>query len=149
MLPQLDASYYTSQLFWLFICFVILITLFKKIFVPRMNNSLNKRDSVIEDGKESVSKLKAEILALENEINSIKNQELRQTSKIVKDSIIKSEKILEEQLRFIKDENTELLHAERLKFKSEINSVETSLKDQINNSAEMLLKKLFLRNKNV
>ena len=149
MLPQLDASYYTSQLFWLFICFVILIALFKKIFVPRMNNSLNKRDSVIEDGKESVSKLKAEILALENEINSIKNQELRQTSKIVKDSIIKSEKILEEQLRFIKDENTELLHVERLKSKSEINSVETSLKDQINNSAETLLKKLFSRNKDV
>ncbi len=149
MLPQLDASYYISQLFWLFICFVVLTALFKKIFIPRMNNLLNKRDSVIEDGKETVSKLKSEILALENEIKSIKEQELKQTSKIVKESIVKSEKILEEQLKFIKDENTELLHAERLKFKSEINSLETCLKDQIGNSSKILLKKLFLRNKNV
>lgn len=149
MLPQLDIAYYTSQLFWLFVCFVILIFLFKKVFIPRMNSLLSKRDSIIEDDKESISNLKTEILALENEINSIKDRELNQTSKIVKDSIIKSEKVLADQLKFIKDENTELLHAERLKLKSEINSLESSLKNQIENSANMFLNKLFLRHKNV
>ena len=52
-------------------------------------------------------------------------------------------------LKFIKNENTELLHAERLKLKSEINSLELSLKNQIENSANMFLNKLFLRHKNV
>lgn len=149
MLPQLDTTYYTSQLFWLFICLGILVFLFKKTFIPRINNLINKRDSIIEESKATISKLEAEIFILKDEINSIKNQELKQTSKIIKDSIVKSEKNLEEQLKFIKNENTELLHAERLKFKSEINSLETSLKNQIENSSKVFLNKLFLRGKNV
>jgi len=149
MLPQLDITYYTSQLFWLFVCLGILVFLFKKTFIPRMNNLINKRDSIIEEGKASISILELEISSLKDEINSIKNQELKQTSKIIKDSVIKSEKILEEQLKFIKNENTELLHAEKLKFNSEINSLETSLKSQVENSSKVFLDKLFLRRKNV
>lgn len=148
MLPQLDSTYYSSQLFWLFICFIILIVLFKKVFVPRMNSLLNKRDSIITEGKLSIDKLKTEIADLEDEIESIKRREIKQTSQIIKNAIAKTEKTLDEQLNFIKNENAEIIHAERLKFRSEVDSLSSVYKSQIDNFSNDLLQKLFWEKSN-
>ena len=108
MLPQLDSSYYISQFFWLSVCFGILIFAFKKVFIPRMNALIDKRDSAIEKGRENVAILTEEISKLEQEISNLKNLELKRSAEIIKEASRKSEKILSEQLSTLKKENEEL-----------------------------------------
>lgn len=47
-LPQLDTTFYPSQLFWLAITFVILYLLMARVALPKVNRTLSKRREVIE-----------------------------------------------------------------------------------------------------
>ena len=149
MLPQLDFSFYSSQFFWLVVCFCILIFAFKKFFIPRMNNLLSRRDTVIENGKISISSLEAEIEKLENEINNMKNLEIKKSAEIIKNVVKKSEKILRGQLMVVKDENEQLITGMRKRFKDEMKSLESTFKIQIDITSEILFDKLFEDRRNI
>lgn len=149
MLPQLDSTYFVSQLFWLVVCFAILILLFKMVFIPRMNSVLKKRDTVMTEGKNAISKLESEISNLKDEIKTIKDREIQESAKIIKSAISRSEKMLSAQLKYIKNENAEALLAERLKHKSELQSLKADLQNLVTESSQVFLDKLFLRDKNV
>ncbi len=149
MLPQLDFSFYSSQFFWLVVCFCILIFAFKKFFIPRMNNPLSRRDTVIENGKISISRLEAEIEKLENEINNMKSLEIKKSAEIIKNVVKKSEKILRGQLMVVKDENEQLITGMRKRFKDEMKSLESTFKIQIDITSEILFDKLFEDRRNI
>lgn len=42
-LPQMDASTYPSQLFWLALCFIVLYVLFSQVSLPRVGETLERR----------------------------------------------------------------------------------------------------------
>ena len=44
-LPQMDVSTFPSQLFWLFVCFITLYALFSKVSLPRLSETLERRQS--------------------------------------------------------------------------------------------------------
>lgn len=59
-LPQLDASTFPSQLFWLVVTFLILYVIFSKKSLPEISNVLENRQNHIQGDLECAEKLKAE-----------------------------------------------------------------------------------------
>ena len=114
-----------------------------------MNNLLSRRDTVIENGKISISSLEAEIEKLENEINNMKNLEIKKSAEIIKNVVKKSEKILRGQLMVVKDENEQLITGMRKRFKDEMKSLESTFKIQIDITSEILFDKLFEDRRNI
>ena len=143
MLPQLDSSYYISQFFWLSLCFGILIFAFKKVFIPRMNALIAKRDSAIEKERENVTRLTEEISKLDREIGNLKSLKLRKSAEIIKEASRKSEKILSEQLVTLKKENEELTAGLRKRFKDDVQSLDSTFKIQIVDTAQILYDRVF------
>lgn len=48
-MPQLDPTWYVSQLFWLCICFFILLFFMANFIVPRIADILNRRQNKIDE----------------------------------------------------------------------------------------------------
>lgn len=46
-MPQLDPTWFASQLFWLVVCFTLLYVLLSRIILPPVRGTLEKRDSTI------------------------------------------------------------------------------------------------------
>ena len=57
MLPQLDLTHYLSQIFWLIVCLTVLIVAMRKVFIPRMNGIIRKREKAIASGSEKLEEL--------------------------------------------------------------------------------------------
>lgn len=68
-MPQLDLSTYTSQIFWLAICFCFLLFFSMKVSLPRLARALEERWAKIEGTQEISDKLRkdAEAVTLEYE----------------------------------------------------------------------------------
>jgi F-type H+-transporting ATPase subunit b len=59
-MPQLDPTYFPTQLFWLVICFVILYLVMWKIALPRIADVLRERQERVDDDLEKAESLKAD-----------------------------------------------------------------------------------------
>lgn len=145
MLPQLDTTYYLSQFFWLVVCFCVLIFAFKKVFIPRINALITRRDSFVKKEQEGAEELEQKIRAIEKEIEGIKIQKIKRSAEIIKAATKKSKKVLEDQLSTLKKENEELTANLRKKFKNDIINLESSSKIQIEETAQVVFDKLFRR----
>lgn len=143
MLPQLDTSHYFSQFFWLVVCLVILILVFKKVFIPRVNTIMNRRQSILEQNTKITNDLTREIESLEEEIEKIRKREKQQVTDIIKEAIRKSEKTLNEQLLLLKAEQEELTSSIRQRFNDETASLGTAFKLQVNTVAQMIFERIF------
>ncbi len=71
-MPQLDFTTYSSQIFWLIICFTTLYFFASKIILPRIAQIISERDSIIDADLEKANKLEEKI----SELNS-KNEKLK------------------------------------------------------------------------
>lgn len=60
MLPQLDPTYYISQIFWLFISFSLLYFLLSRNFLPKIKNVIQDRFSRINNDLEKSKLLREE-----------------------------------------------------------------------------------------
>lgn len=143
MVPQLDSSFYFSQLFWLFVCFVILVFAFKRYFIPRMNRLISKRVGYIEFSKNEINKMESDLALLERELDDIKELEIKKVSEIIKKSVKKSEAMLAEQLGIVKEENECMINVTRKRINDEIKGLESTFKIQIDITSSMLFDKLF------
>merc|ERR1712057_70892 len=56
--PQLDVTTYTSQLFWLFICFSVLYLILKHQIIPKLEQIRQNRWNHIEGAQEEAKLLK-------------------------------------------------------------------------------------------
>lgn len=59
-MPQFDPSTFSSQLFWLVICFVALYFVAWKFAIPRIADILEQRDRVVQDDLDRAESLKTE-----------------------------------------------------------------------------------------
>ena len=59
-MPQLDASTFVSQLFWLAVTFVVLYFVMSKLIVPRIADVLQDRQARIDDDLEKAEELRNE-----------------------------------------------------------------------------------------
>ncbi|MDE0799188.1 MAG: F0F1 ATP synthase subunit B' [Rhodospirillaceae bacterium] len=59
-MPQFDPSTFSSQLFWLVICFVGLYWIVSKFAVPRIGDILEQRERLVQDDLDRAESLKGE-----------------------------------------------------------------------------------------
>ena len=77
-LPQFDANYFSSQIFWTIVSFVVLMMLLKKYVIPAVSNVLDARNDQIKndlDGAETMKKEAEETLAKYRKDLELANQE--------------------------------------------------------------------------
>ncbi|MBQ9335547.1 MAG: hypothetical protein IJS10_03315 [Alphaproteobacteria bacterium] len=119
MLPQLDISHYTSQVFWLLVSFCILIVAMRKVFIPKVNSDIKEREDAIASRNEVIKNLSQR----ENELNEqIRQSEKEKISKItsIYNGIEKRyATILSEQMRDLQAEQTQLTKAIKAKYETE------------------------------
>ena len=53
-MPQLDTSSFTSQLFWLIICFFSMMFIMSKFIIPKISEIMEQRQRKIEIGRAHV-----------------------------------------------------------------------------------------------
>ncbi|MDF1792521.1 MAG: F0F1 ATP synthase subunit B' [Thalassobaculaceae bacterium] len=59
-LPQLDATTYPTQIFWLIVSFILLYIVMSKVAIPRIADVLEERQERIEDDIETADRLRGE-----------------------------------------------------------------------------------------
>jgi F-type H+-transporting ATPase subunit b len=59
-MPQLDASTFPGQIFWLFLSFIILYLLMSRVALPRITQVLEERQKKIDDNLDMAENFKAE-----------------------------------------------------------------------------------------
>jgi F0F1-type ATP synthase membrane subunit b/b' len=147
MLPQLDTSVYFSQLFWLFICVFALIVIFKKFFIPRIDGLISKRNSIITEKENNIKKLKLEIRKIETDIETLKNEGLARSSKIMQNAVEKSEMHFKEQLQIAKNKNATSVSGMKENFNEELANLGQAFEVQIENISQFAVERIFLQKK--
>ncbi len=142
MLPQLDISVYTSQVFWLIVSLSILVILLNKCFIPRLNCSLDKRETFFKQEDSDIDVLENKLCEVETKIKNIEVQGGIRSSEIIRKAIVKSEENFENQLKVLRAENEELLDATRNRVRLDLKNLEDNIKQQISVSSELIFQKL-------
>lgn len=99
-MPQFDISTYSSQIFWLSICFAALYYSFSNIVLPEIRDILKERKSIIDSDKLSAKEIESQLEAINSKTNDLR---LEATSKYQiqleeanKAASLKREKLIEE-----------------------------------------------------
>lgn len=142
MLPQLDFSHYTSQIFWLVVCFCILIVAMKRLFIPKMNGIIEKREETIAKNSEKLVSLEAERDELNREVMEQDKKIAQKSAGILKKVDVKYDKMLAEQLTNLKHEQEKVVSQLRTKYENDIKAIETTEPDRIDALVSTAMQKL-------
>lgn len=143
-MPQLDFSFYISQITWLLVSFFSFFCVSKFLILPQLDRILNKRTNLIktntdfakeklEEAKIINDKCEEKIKATQSNINNEINALLKQ--------------LAERNQKKINDLKKRLLDAENknlLTIKNELREVEDQLKEEIVNVAVDILNKVYI-----
>lgn len=143
MVPQLDTSYWCSQIIWLVICLSILVVFFKKIFLPKISASITIRDNHIKTIKKSIDELAKEYENLAKELNSIDEKKIRETQRILNETKAKCDIILNEQIKSFDLKNKNTVFNTKKDADELIKNLDTMIKKEIDNTSQRLFEKLF------
>lgn len=95
-MPQLDITTYTSQIFWLFVCFTTLLVVSIRVMLPRLTKILNEREERIEGKKELAAILKKQADDIQREFEhhliKVRKESHEEILKAVKSISVETEK---------------------------------------------------------
>ena len=117
-MPQLNPEFWASQVFWLILIFSILYLVIWKIFLPKINYSIENRKSRIVNDLDEAQKLKESAEIKLKEYNKIIENSKQDAKKIIKDGRKKLDQDIENKK---KNFNSQI--------DKEIASVEKEIKD--------------------
>ncbi|MDR1365409.1 MAG: ATP synthase F0 subunit B [Holosporales bacterium] len=143
MLPQLDPTFYVSQLFWAAVCVTALVVVLKRRVIPRINDVVAKRNTFIAGEKALVEAAEREMAELEKEIERLKDEGLRSAAEIMREAVVRAEATLKECVNDTKKENDLVAHETRRKLNNELMDLESTLKTQIDGAAQAICDRLF------
>jgi F-type H+-transporting ATPase subunit b len=137
-MPQLDVATYSSQIFWLCTCLIMLYISLKYIFIPRLESSIEARKKKIES-----LMLDAEKLRLESDALNIRySEEIKKTHL---DAFALHKKAMKE---FDDESSKELAklnqHQQQKleEFREEITHLKKDIEKNIEKESDILLQKL-------
>lgn len=104
-MPQLDPTYFPSQLFWLVATFILLYGLVSRLIAPKFESTLIKRKVQIDDDLDYAEQLKREAQLLRDECDQI--------------------------LKVAQDEAREILVTSQLDIKHEIEDLTAKLEEEL------------------
>jgi len=117
-MPQLNPEFWASQVFWLILIFSILYLVIWKIFLPKINYSIENRKSRIVNDLDEAQKLKESAEKKLKEYNKIIENSKQEAKKIIEDERKKLDQDIENKK---KDFNNQI--------EKEITAVEKEIKD--------------------
>ncbi|MDR1333101.1 MAG: hypothetical protein LBJ69_01725 [Holosporales bacterium] len=142
MLPQLNSSFYVSQLFWLFVCLSVLVVFLRRRVIPRLNSALAERDTFVSKEEHDINAIETDITGLETEIESMKETEIKNTTEIIRKAVRKTEITMDEQLRIMKEEHDEIISKTRKRANDEFRNLGSAFKIQIDITAQIVFERL-------
>jgi F0F1-type ATP synthase membrane subunit b/b' len=142
-MPQFDTSVYASQIFWLVVCLACLVLFCKKIFIPKMNKMIARRDNYIQKQVQIYEKLEAEIEEIKRETERIRIESGDEVSGIVRRASKKSEATMAEQIAAIDKENEDMMNGIKYRLREELQSIESVFKSQIEINSELIFNKIY------
>ena len=123
-MPQLDPTYWASQVFWLTIIFSAIYFLIAKIFVPKIKGNIDARESQIRKDIDEANTLKEEADKKLQKYNSLIDEAKLEARKILSESRKKiNEDIQTKKEQIEKDIQKETLGATKEIEKFKINSL--------------------------
>ena len=117
-MPQLDPEFWIAQIFWLILTFSILYLVIWKIFLPKINYSIENRKSRIVNDLDEAQKLKESAEKKLKEYNKIIENSKQEAKKIIEDERKKLDQDIENKK---KDFNNQI--------EKEITAAEKEIKD--------------------
>lgn len=73
-MPQFDATYFTSQIFWLFLCLIVLACVLVYSAVPRIQRGLNRRTQYVQDIRDREEAYLQQIDSITQRMNALKEE---------------------------------------------------------------------------
>ena len=148
-MPQLETTYYISQLFWLFILFGVFITYISKSFIPRVQEKLYLRlstiDNCIKKSEEFLNQSKNLTLQI-NEKKSLLKNELRdirlKCNEQIEDITIATKKELNQSLLNEEKKFSSSIRKLKEKFEIELPKKSSEMNDLV---LKLLIKKFDLK----
>lgn len=131
-MPQLDVTTYTSQLFWLFICFSFLYLTLKYQIIPKLEQIRQNRWNHIEGAQEEAKLLRNNKESIEEQCKIAIKKAKNLALETIEETIKKSKSQIENQrAEFIK-KNTEKINKFKIKLEKEEKKAEEIIFQKIN-----------------
>ena len=140
-MPQFDPSTFSSQLFWLLICFGILIGAFVFIFVPRINNLLEDRSKKVRHDLERTNQVNDQIRDLLKSRQERLSLAEKRAEDIIQKTLDDMEKKKTQQIQKAEAKLNATIQAMKTSIEEERRSFEASLKPLVIDCARQLLPK--------
>ena len=145
-MPQFNAKSFNSQLFWLIITFTALYITITYFILPRIRENIRLRKNKIANDLERAENIKVEIENMISQSN-IKLEEAKiQAQKMIKESVLRSNKDYDNQINSIKKQITSM----QIKAEKKITEYKKNLEKDIEKSAislcAVILSKLNYKN---
>ena len=115
-MPQLDPTYWASQVFWLTLVFVVLYISISKFYLPKIKSNLENRDNKIKEDLDYANKFKEQSEAKLKEYQIILENAKKEVAKIHLDS----KNILNKSIQSKKDSMEKEIEKEIAKAQKEI-----------------------------
>ena len=128
-MPQLDPTYWASQVFWLILVFSILYISIAKFYLPKIKNNLDNRENKIKEDLEDANKFKDQSEIKLKEYEKILENAKKEVSKIYLDS----KNNLDKEIRSKKDKIEKEIENEIVKAHREITELKKNSITSIQN----------------
>jgi F-type H+-transporting ATPase subunit b len=141
-MPQFDPSSYSSQLFWLTICFALLYFSMSKIFLPRIRDILKERNNVIEKDKAICAKLQKQIDEISQASKLARETSARQYNLSIEQSVKQAVLARDKALNDIKNKTSKMFEESQQEIKNLKENSNEDRQNAINKLVDELNKKL-------
>ena len=137
-MPQLNPEFWASQAFWLVLVFVTIYILISKIFIPKIKNNIDARESKIRKDLEEAKTFREEAEKKNKTYNDLIEAAKLDVKKIISNSNRKlNDDIQAKKIKIQKDIEQEIIAAEK-----EIQKFKSSSFDKVNLVAEDIVSDL-------
>jgi F-type H+-transporting ATPase subunit b len=120
-MPQFDLTTYSSQIFWLILCFIALYLFFAFIIIPRIAGIIGEREQIIEGNKNYAEKINSQIKQLKLDVDKIKKDASNFYQNQIDSALSSSGKIRDEMKFKLKSQIVELNKQTKLEIANFIN----------------------------
>ena len=145
-MPQFNAKSFNSQLFWLIITFAVLYLTVTYFILPRIRENIRLRKNKIANDLERAENIKVEIENMISQSNIKLEEAKNQAQKMIKESMLRSDKEYDNQIDTIKKQITNM----QIRAEKNITEYKNSLEKDIEKSAislcAVILSKLNYKN---
>jgi F-type H+-transporting ATPase subunit b len=135
-MPQFDTSTYASQLFWMCLCFGVLVFYIKKYFLPQMTEMLDGREFRIREDLEEAKNFSKEAQEISLRIERRVSEAHLEVKKLIEATLRDEEEKRERQLALLEKEHKEIIAALEAKLKSGTDSLNENKEALVKEAAE-------------